>query len=866
MLQPILIAKPKNLLSLLCASVLLTGCLSDKSSEFGVEVTPSQPDNSTNDGTDDAPPTIIEPTIPAYPSSINATSGGRQSITVSWSLVDGANEYKLKRDGQLIAENLTQNHYTDTGLNESTSYKYSVQACNEQGCSADSKQAQISTLDGDNIYFELKGLDPSTGSSVGINAYTQYPNGGVLLDNYYSLDSNQRHFYGKTFNSGRYGGNIRYQPDNGQTCTSSHTGYGNYSGGQERTVTINCLTPAKITLDNTEATVWLGFPSSKPITVTLTDASGKRIISNAFHYSIENPELADIDENTGYINAKKVGTTRVIVTAPKEYYGEEAQASYNLKIEANKTNYQIDKTEVGQVLLQESETTYQRLIAGRDVLVRAYLSSSEDNIKAPNLTLKAQNKDISFETIMTCPTELPTSAHSVPAYTNESVCYASISGENVKQLIQPGLKITIEDKQSNAAVHLTPHVNQNSSVNVVIVPLKYPNEVEPVVPTSNDVEKQIRRTLPFNDINVKIRSPYTVPQGTPKTLEALLGQVAQVRKSDQVNNAHYYGMAPGWYNGTLGVAYIGALDGVGIDVNGRQDQALNNTFVHEFGHNLSLGHASCGTPATDNFWNQSPEAWPGASKGKNSIVPIYDQQNNKLYSPTEQGNATTYDVMGYCGGKWTSEYSFAKASRYIESKSIYTSSLSNRHILDSVETQTVTGIIHHNGTVELSPVEVTMGFDNQVHGKYKLHVYTADGNVFIFPFGLIELDHGSEQHFSVSFQKIENITNIEVFDPSGYLIRKSKSPKFVNPKAISKNRSSIPYRVEISGLDAEIQWDNKSYPWISLVHISPDNERTTLQLGESGGYTKVQLPDNYVGKLEIILNDGFNQKLFYFDL
>ena len=78
--------------------------------------------------------------------------------------------------------------------------------------------------------------------------------------------------------------------------------------------------------------------------------------------------------------------------------------------------------------------------------------------------------------------------------------------------------------------------------------------------------------------------------------------------------------------------------------------AATETFLHELGHNLSLGHAPCGgAPGADPSF-----PYQGGVLG----LPGFDAAT-ETWIP-----ATAFDGMGYCVGSWLSDYHYARSARY----------------------------------------------------------------------------------------------------------------------------------------------------------------------------------------------------------
>ncbi|HEY5911157.1 MAG TPA: metallophosphoesterase [Verrucomicrobiae bacterium] len=91
--------------------------------------------------------TIGGPALPAAPTGLTAQAGDAQ-VALSWNAVAGATSYNAKRAAgtpsgpyTTVASGLTTTAYTDTGLNNGTTYYYVVSAVNGAGQSPDSAYA-----------------------------------------------------------------------------------------------------------------------------------------------------------------------------------------------------------------------------------------------------------------------------------------------------------------------------------------------------------------------------------------------------------------------------------------------------------------------------------------------------------------------------------------------------------------------------------------------------------------------------------------------------------------------------------------------------------------------------------------------------
>ena len=79
--------------------------------------------------------------IPSTPTGLDVTAQSSSSIALTWNSVDGAESYKVYRDSQEIATNVTGTSYTDNGLTANTNYCYTVKAVNSAGESEESGSA-----------------------------------------------------------------------------------------------------------------------------------------------------------------------------------------------------------------------------------------------------------------------------------------------------------------------------------------------------------------------------------------------------------------------------------------------------------------------------------------------------------------------------------------------------------------------------------------------------------------------------------------------------------------------------------------------------------------------------------------------------
>lgn len=96
-------------------------------------------------GAYDSDPGSSPPNPPAVPASPTLVVDSSSQITVSWSAVSGATSYEVRRGDVGLIASPTGTSYVNTGLTGSTTYAYTVAACNANGCSAQSVASTATT-------------------------------------------------------------------------------------------------------------------------------------------------------------------------------------------------------------------------------------------------------------------------------------------------------------------------------------------------------------------------------------------------------------------------------------------------------------------------------------------------------------------------------------------------------------------------------------------------------------------------------------------------------------------------------------------------------------------------------------------------
>jgi parallel beta-helix repeat protein len=89
-------------------------------------------------------------TVPAAPTGLAATANGSAAIDLTWSASSGATSYNVLRSttsgGETMLTSVSTTAYHDTGLSAGTTYYYEVQAVDGGGTSANSSEANATTV------------------------------------------------------------------------------------------------------------------------------------------------------------------------------------------------------------------------------------------------------------------------------------------------------------------------------------------------------------------------------------------------------------------------------------------------------------------------------------------------------------------------------------------------------------------------------------------------------------------------------------------------------------------------------------------------------------------------------------------------
>ena len=154
----------------------------------------------------------------------------------------------------------------------------------------------------------------------------------------------------------------------------------------------------------------------------------------------------------------------------------------------------------------------------------------------------------------------------------------------------------------------------------------------------DELFEETRRLLPVGPMSVTVHEPVWT---STRNAYALISQTRAIRVMEG-GAGYYMGTLP---NSTGGVAGLGYVPGKAMF--SRLDRGV---IAHEFGHNMHLSHAPCGSP------NSVDWVYPHA--GGVAGAWGWDLRSGRLVPPAIP------DLMSYCGSEGVSDYHFANALRW----------------------------------------------------------------------------------------------------------------------------------------------------------------------------------------------------------
>jgi hypothetical protein len=493
--------------------------------------------------------------------------------------------------------------------------------------------------------------------------------------------------------------------------------------------------------------------------------------------------------------------------------GVTKEAPLTLEVRTSSTaNLRILKAEWGQTVLKENL----RLVAGKEALLRVHLVAAPSalSLNQPLAGAVYQGSAFVGNLSFTCPNPIPTTTAQGDLSTT---CNATLPGN----WVAPGLRVELradpndqvaESDESDNALTLSPSVGAGTVLHLTVVPVVYQGQA----PSIPNFAQTLWRIWPLQSIASNTRAPYTF-SGTlsgqdTNTWSQLLDELRILRQTDG-SGRYYYGFVRVSYtSGIAGIGYIGYPVAVGWDY------AFNAPAVmaHELGHNFGRDHAPCGVSGDPNY------PYPNGSIGTWG----YDLASGTLRDPSER-----YDLMSYCSPQWVYDYTYEGAQRFLEQNSPRPQSLPQAGLLFS-------GRIRGDEVVFNPPLRLAVAPEGKP-SPYRLRADGVEAEVYVLE------DSEGTLHFQARLP-LRDWSRLALYR-EGILLK--EVARGLGPQA----EPTAELREE--GGFVRVRWTG--YPYLSLIHVAPEGNRTTLGLWHRGGEARFPtegLPPG--GWFEVQLSQG----------
>jgi hypothetical protein len=521
--------------------------------------------------------------------------------------------------------------------------------------------------------------------------------------------------------------------------------------------------------------------------------------------------------------------------------------------------------EFAQVLAQSVGDQYQRIVPGKELLVRAYVVAQTAGNVAPTVRLTGSVSGTTVGSIsMTGPSTVPVLA--AGAQLPDAMRYDEAQSYNAilpATWVAPGLSVRIDiDAEQRLgtpiAVNATPAVGTATNIDLVLVPLVSGTNV-PQMPDLALVADELVRRMPVQRgrVSVSMRAPYTLTSAidgvdTDADWSNALSELEQLRRSEAPARQYFGMVRPMVSAGTAGIGYVNSVGASSPNLSAMGWDASRSswprTVIHELGHNFSRQHAPCGGAANPDLNYPYPD-------GALSTTPLFESLLDDIVSPANQ-----FDVMGYCSGSWFSDYNFRGVQRFLEARpqpalvTVQAATQSNDLVL-------VAGRISADG-VSFAPVQLARGVAPvAASGAYRLRVVAASGAMFEIPFDAVDVDHAvpAEQHFFVTLPSPGPLAGLEVTRAGVVLPQRADSHARLQSQAGMRASPSIQWHE--SGTRLDVAWNASAARYLSVTHQA-GGARIALAVNLTGGHAVLDagaLPRG--GEFEFSLSDGLNAHL-----
>ena len=296
------------------------------------------------------------------------------------------------------------------------------------------------------------------------------------------------------------------------------------------------------------------------------------------------------------------------------------------------------------------------LVAGEKALLRVFVTASEGRGgSVPPVRARFYVRGRERYVL-----DIPGKSAPVPAEVNEGSLSITVNAEVPGEIVQPGLEMLIEvdpERPLGSGSGLARRIPETGrqavevrsmpNFDLTLIPFLWRSApdrsiVELVNAMAKDPENHellwaTRTLLPIADLEVKAHEPVWSSSNDP---DVLLAESQAIRAMEGARG-YYMGMMP--LTMEVGVALRPGTVTFSVPA--------ATLMAHEFGHNLSLSHASCGTS------DQLDPSFPDA-RGSIGVWGYDFGDGGRLVPPGRP------DVMSYCAPPWISDYHFTNMLRF----------------------------------------------------------------------------------------------------------------------------------------------------------------------------------------------------------
>ena len=495
------------------------------------------------------------------------------------------------------------------------------------------------------------------------------------------------------------------------------------------------------------------------------DAAGKEVEVPGWvttHWTVDDPRITVYD---GEVTGQRGAVARVTASV--------AGLSGGTVIRINPAVLDVEITIALSQAIQDPYANIP-LIANRDLIFRAFVTSSETNFYEPvglRATFRLGDSSVSTPVLeLSSADEFPSEL--IDDLKNSYFHNVAIAGS----WIQPNTVLEIDlDPEGK----LDPRLGLNPSTMTFELPVvTSPTHRQIVVPSllavgttdeilsvvnslAQDTLAILESIFPIYDMEVEIHEPLRLSTDLCRIERDRNGDWFPAGWNDYLSEIDLVRVAEGrtgWYYAgvvTRGRCPQNTLPVGGIaEISGYSAAAIANpgwALIHEIGHNFSLMHAPCTYDIIGGVDSNFPHSNGGIGYWG------FDIMNERIYDPR-----WATDIMGYCwrGPQWISAYHFDKVRRW-------------RHRPDedavSGDAVLVWGTVTDAG-VDLEPsfrVATALELPDG-EGDYTLAVIGPDGEPgYQSRFTPKGLSEGDVSHFTFAIPYDGDISRIEVWGPAG---------------------------------------------------------------------------------------------------